>query len=110
MKCERCSKTMTRKTHDGPKKGSTTWFAWYFTCRCGWLFLPGDALRGKAKAKAATTKTSQGGTLECHQCHAKFNTNRQLVEHTCPKADRKHARELERGTAHYGFNRPWLAY
>src|ERR1039457_2864904 len=43
MKCRKCGTQTTRKTHDGPKAGKTTWYAWWFRCagcrhrgvRCG---------------------------------------------------------------------------
>ena len=46
MKCKRCGNATTRKTHTGPKRGKTMWYAWYFYCpACGWLFMPKDAVR-----------------------------------------------------------------
>jgi hypothetical protein len=108
MKCKRCSKTATRMTNTAPKPGKTVWYAWYFHCpACGWLYMPGEAIRPFCVTKP---KTSKGGTNKCHQCHAKFANDRELRAHTCAKADRKHARELERGMGHYGFYRPWLGY
>ena len=46
MKCRKCGANTTRRTHDGPKRGKTMWYAWYFHCRaCGWLFMPKEAVR-----------------------------------------------------------------
>ena len=103
MKCKRCSKAATRKTHDGPKPGKSKWYAWYFHCRaCGWLYMPAEAIR--------PVKSSTGGTHKCHQCRIKFATDRELRTHKCHRANLKHARELERCMGHYGFYRPWLGY
>jgi hypothetical protein len=46
MKCRKCGTDTTRKTHDGPKPGNVMWYAWWFRCaKCGWLFLPKEAVR-----------------------------------------------------------------
>ena len=102
MKCKRCGNATTRKTHSGPAAGKTKWYAWYFHCRCGWLYMPDEA--------KCPLKSSKGGTHKCHQCHVGFSTDRELLAHPCKKSDDKHSRELERGTGHYGLYRPWLGY
>jgi predicted RNA-binding Zn-ribbon protein involved in translation (DUF1610 family) len=46
MKCRKCGTNTTRRTHDGPKRGKSMWYAWYFHCpACGWLFMPKEAVR-----------------------------------------------------------------
>jgi hypothetical protein len=108
MKCRKCGTATTRKTHAGPMPGKTMWYSWYFHCSaCGWMYMPGDAIR---PVRVTKPKTSKGDSQECHQCHFKFTTDRQLRTHTCHKANLKHARELERGQGHYGFYRTWLGY
>ena len=89
-KCKRCNKDTNRNANSAPKKGKRHWYAWYFHCApYGWLYMPGAAARTPDSA-------NKGGTHKCHQCHAEFASDKDLRTHTCPKADRKHARELER--------------
>jgi transcription elongation factor Elf1 len=108
MKCKRCSKTTTRKTNTAPKQGKRQWYAWYFHCpACGWLYMPAKAVR---TLHTSTGGGPKGGTHKCHQCHAGFSTDRELLAHPCKQSDDKHSRELERGTGHYGLYRPWLGY
>jgi hypothetical protein len=62
MKCRKCGANTTRRTHDGPKRGKTMWYAWHFYCpACGWLFMPKDAVRHVdadiAAASPAPTQT-----------------------------------------------------
>ena len=46
MKCRKCGTDTTRRTHDGPKRGKTMWYAWWFRCaECGWMFMPKEAVR-----------------------------------------------------------------
>jgi hypothetical protein len=46
----------------------------------------------------------------CRASHQKFRSEKEVRKHLCPQADRKRAREQERGIGHYGFYRPWLGY
>jgi hypothetical protein len=62
MNCRKCGANTTRRTHDGPKRGKSMWYAWYFHCpSCGWLNMPKDALRHLdadiAAASPAPTQT-----------------------------------------------------
>ena len=46
MKCRKCGTDTTRRTHDGPKRGKTMWYVWWFRCaECGWMFMPKEAVR-----------------------------------------------------------------
>ena len=38
----------------------------------------------------------------CRACHQKFRSEKEVRKHLCPQADRKRAREQERGIGHYG--------
>jgi hypothetical protein len=62
MKCRKCGTDTTRRTHEGPKRGKTMWYAWYFCCAaCGWMFMPPAAVRHVdadiAAASPAPTQT-----------------------------------------------------
>ena len=60
--CRKCGTDTTRRTHEGPKRGKTMWYAWYFYCAaCGWMFMPPAAVRHVdadiAAASPAPTQT-----------------------------------------------------
>lgn len=44
--CRKCGSICERRTHDAPRPGKTTWYAWWFRCpRCRWLMMPAEAMR-----------------------------------------------------------------
>lgn len=55
MNCRKCRTPTMKRTHDGPKRGKTVWYAWWFRCgRCGWMFMPKEARRGEIAATQST--------------------------------------------------------
>ena len=45
VKCRKCGTDTTRRTHEGPKRGKTMWYAWYFYCAaCRWRYMPKEAV------------------------------------------------------------------
>ena len=66
--CRKCGTDTTRRTHEGPKRGKTMWYAWYFYCAaCGWMSMPPAAVRHVDADIAAASPASPQTEAFRHQ-------------------------------------------